>query len=148
MHSHITRVSSTRLIRARRSPDFTMDLDASLDAVRMNQPDVVFLCSPNNPTGNTISEEEVAAICEAAPGLVILDEAYAEFAGARCGGWSRTREPCFGADLLQGLPDGGGPDRLHGRQGSVIEEVLKVRLPYHLSSLTQAAGLTALSHAS
>jgi len=81
MHSHITRVSSTRLIRARRSPDFTMDLDASLDAVRMNQPDVVFLCSPNNPTGNTISEEEVAAICEAAPGLVILDEAYAESRG-------------------------------------------------------------------
>ena len=148
MHSHITRVSGTRLIRARRNPDFTMDLDASLDAVRTNQPDIVFLCSPNNPTGNTISEEEVAAICEAAPGLVILDEAYAEFAGGSL--WRLVEDH----ENLASVRTFSKAYRMAGArigymvaQGPVIEEVLKVRLPYHLSSLTQAAALTALAHA-
>ncbi len=81
MHSHITRVSGTRFIRARRNPDFTMDLEASLSAIGLSQPEIIFLCSPNNPTGTVIPDEDVAAICDAAPGLVILDEAYAEFSG-------------------------------------------------------------------
>ncbi|MGH9199471.1 MAG: aminotransferase class I/II-fold pyridoxal phosphate-dependent enzyme, partial [Acidimicrobiia bacterium] len=84
MHSHIIRISETRLLRARRNPDFTMDLDASVSAVRAQEPDIVFMCSPNNPTGNPNSEEEIDAICETSSsrgGLVILDEAYAEFAG-------------------------------------------------------------------
>ena len=57
-------------------------VDRMLEAIGKQEPDIVFLCSPNNPTGNTNTEEEVQAICQAAPGLVILDEAYVEFAGA------------------------------------------------------------------
>lgn len=148
MHSHITRVSGTRLMRARRSPDFTMDIDASLQAIRANQPDVVFLCSPNNPTGTAIPEEHVAAICTEAPGLVILDEAYAEFSGGSL--WRLVED----FEHLVSVRTFSKAYRMAGArigymiaQSSVIEAVLKVRLPYHLSSLTQAAGLTALAHA-
>ncbi len=148
MHSHITRVCGTRLIRARRNPDFTMDAEASVNAIRVGTPDIVFLCSPNNPTGNTIPEEDVAAICEAAPGLVILDEAYAEFSGASL--WRLVED----YEHLVSVRTFSKAFRLAGArigyliaQPRVIEEVLKVRLPYHLSSLTQAAGLTALAQA-
>jgi histidinol-phosphate aminotransferase len=148
MHSLITRVAGTRLIRARRGPSFAMDLDASIDAIRANRPDIVFLCSPNNPTGNVLTEEEIAAICEAAPGLVILDEAYTEFAGNSA--WRLVED----YEHLVCVRTFSKAFRLSGArlgymvgQPQLVEEVLKVRLPYHLSTLTQAAGLTALAHA-
>ena len=148
MHSHIARVCGTRLIRARRNPDYTMDADASVEAIRLGKPEIVFLCSPNNPTGTVISEETVVAICEAAPGLVILDEAYTEFSGGSL--WRLVEE----YEHLVSVRTFSKAWRLAGArigymvaQPSVIEEVMKVRLPYHLSSLTQVAGLTALDHA-
>ena len=148
MHSLITRVAGTRLIRARRNPDFSMNAEASVQAVRTSQPEIAFLCSPNNPTGNTIDEETVVAICEAAPGLVILDEAYAEFSGESA--WRLVED----YENLVVTRTFSKAWRLAGArigymvsQPQVIQEVLKVRLPYHVSSLTQAAGLTALAHA-
>jgi histidinol-phosphate aminotransferase len=148
MHSHIARVSGTRLIRGRRNPDYSLHAEASVDAVASQRPDVVFLCSPNNPTGNTMTEEEVAAICEAAPGLVILDEAYTEFAGQT---FVRLVED---HDHLVVTRSFSKAWRLAGlrlgyliAQPWVVEELQKVRLPYHLSQLTQAAALCALDHA-
>jgi histidinol-phosphate aminotransferase len=149
MHSHISRVSGTRLIRARRNPDYTMDVGASIEAMRLSRPEIVFLCSPNNPTGTPIPEEDVAAICEAAPGLVILDEAYAEFA-ADGSMWRLVEDH----EQLVSVRTFSKAWRMAGArigymvaQPSVIDEVMKVRLPYHLSSLTQAAGLVAIDHA-
>jgi len=108
----------------------------------------VFLCSPNNPTGTAIPEEGVAAICTEAPGLVILDEAYAEFSGGSL--WRLVED----FEHLVSVRTFSKAYRMAGArigymiaQSPVIEAVLKVRLPYHLSSLTQAAGLTALAHA-
>jgi len=138
MHSHIARVSGTRLIRARRNPDYTMDADASVDAVPLGKPEIVFLCSPNNPTGTLIPEETVAAICEAATGLVVLDEAYAEFSTSGSL-WRLVEE----YEHLVSVRTFSKAWRMAGArigymvaQGSVIKEVMKVRLPYHLSSLT------------
>lgn len=148
LHSHITQVSGTRLIRGRRNPDYSLHLEASLDAIRVQKPDIVFLCSPNNPTGNAMTEEHVLAVCGAAPGLIILDEAYAEFAGRSS---IRLVEECEHLVVVRSFSKAW---RLAGArigylvaQPYVTEELLKVRLPYHLSSLTQAAGLTALAHA-
>ena len=147
MHSHIVRVTGTRLLRARRNPDFTMHLEATLEAISRQEPDVVFLCSPNNPTGNTNTREEVEAVCEAAPGLVILDEAYGEFAGESL---YRLIED---HDRLAVVRTFSKAWRMAGaRLGYLVaqpwlqEQILKVRLPYHLSALTQAAGLAALAH--
>jgi histidinol-phosphate aminotransferase len=148
MHSHIVRVSGTRLLRARRNPDFTMHVDATVDAVRKQEPDIVFLCSPNNPTGNTNTEEEIKAICEAAPGLVILDEAYTEFAR---GSLLRLIEDHERLAVVRTFSKAW---RMAGaRLGYVVAQpwvhaqIQKVRLPYHLSALAQAAGLVALEHA-
>ena len=148
MHTLITRVAGTRLIRARRAPDYSMDVDASVEAIRRNRPDIVFLCSPNNPTGNTIPDEAVAAICQEAPGLVILDEAYAEFTGSSAWRLLEDHENLVSTRTFsKAFRMAGARIGYMIAQASVIEEVLKVRLPYHLSSLTQAAALTALDHA-
>ena len=148
MHGRITRVSGTRLIRARRTPDFTMDLETSLEAIRVNRPDIVFLCSPNNPSGTLIPEEDIDAIAGAAPGLVVLDEAYAEFAGESAWRLVEDHEHLVVARTFsKAFRMAGARIGYLIAQPAVIQEVLKVRLPYHLSSLTQAAALTALDHA-
>ena len=149
MHSHITRITGTRLLRARRNPDYTLHLEATLEAIDMQRPDIVFLCSPNNPSGNPNSEEEIIAICSRAPGIVLLDEAYTEFSGVT---YSRLIEDF---DHLVVTRSFSKAWRLAGArigyliaQPWVIEELQKVRLPYHLSAMTQAVALTALNHAS
>jgi histidinol-phosphate aminotransferase len=148
MHSHIVRVTGTRLLRARRNPDFTLHLEATVEAVRKQEPDIVFLCSPNNPTGNTNTEEEIDAVCKAAPGLVIVDEAYTEFAGRTSTHLIEDHERLAVVRTFSKAwrMAGARLGYLVG-QPSVHEQIQKVRLPYHLSALTQAAGLTALEHA-
>ncbi|MGH2705837.1 MAG: histidinol-phosphate transaminase [Actinomycetota bacterium] len=148
MHSHITRVSGTRPLRGRRNPDYSLHLEATVQAIRIQEPDIVFLCSPNNPTGNVDREEDLGAICHAAPGLVILDEAYAEFSG---GSMMRLVEDHEQLVIVRSFSKAW---RMAGARIGyliahpwVIEQVFKVRLPYHLSMLTQAAALTALDHA-
>ncbi|HEU5002766.1 MAG TPA: histidinol-phosphate transaminase [Actinomycetota bacterium] len=148
MHGRITRVTGTRLIRARRNADFTMDLETSLEAIRVNRPDIVFLCSPNNPSGTLIPEEDIEAIAAAASGLVVLDEAYAEFAGESAWRLVEDHEHLVVARTFsKAFRMAGARIGYLIAQAPVIQEVLKVRLPYHLSSLTQAAALTALEHA-
>lgn len=166
MHSHITKVSGSRLLTAARNPDYSLHLEASLQAIESQRPDVVFLCSPNNPTGNSLSQKAIGAICGAARGLVILDEAYIEFAqgvqadptgAVRLAGSKVQRD--FSTELIEEFENlavirsFSKSWRLAGaRLGylvaspHIIEEIQKVRLPYHLSSLTQAAALAALNH--
>jgi histidinol-phosphate aminotransferase len=148
MHSSLVRVSGTRLLRARRNPDFSMHIEASVEAIQAQQPDIVFLCSPNNPTGNSLTEEDIEAICRAAPGLVLLDEAYTEFSGVS---FVRLVEQ---HDQLVVSRSFSKAWRLAGArlgyligQPWIIEEIQKTRLPYHLSASSQAVGLTALAHA-
>ncbi|MFN2609376.1 MAG: histidinol-phosphate transaminase [Actinomycetota bacterium] len=148
MHSQIIRISGTRMLRGRRNPDFSLQLEATLEAIDVQRPDIVFLCSPNNPTGNTHTEEEIAAVCARAPGIVLLDEAYAEFSGTT---YARLIEDF---DHLVVTRSFSKAWRLAGArigyllaQPWVIEELQKVRLPYHLSALTQAVALTAVDHA-
>lgn len=147
MHGHITRITGTRHLRARRNPDYTMHPEASIEAIQLHRPDIVFLCSPNNPTGNSNSAEQVIAICEASAALVIMDEAYVEFAGT---GLLRLVEECENLVISRSFSKSW---RMAGARigyliapPPVIEEIQKVRLPYHLSSLTQAAVLSALNH--
>ncbi|MGQ0679778.1 MAG: histidinol-phosphate transaminase [Actinomycetota bacterium] len=148
MHGHITRVSGTRHLRARRNPNYTMHPEASLEAIQVHRPDIVFLCSPNNPTGNSNTAEEVAAICEVTPALVILDEAYVEFSGRS---HLRMIEEFDNLVVVRTFSKAW---RMAGArigylvaQPQIIEEIQKVRLPYHLSSLTQAAALAGLANA-
>lgn len=126
--------------------DFALDLDAMLAAIRQAQPAVVFLAYPNNPTGNLYPVEQVEAIIEAAPGLVVVDEAYEPFAQAtfmhRVLDYPNLLVMRTVSKMgLAGLRLGylvGAPDW--------IEQINKLRLPYNINTLTQVSACFALEH--
>jgi histidinol-phosphate aminotransferase len=150
MHPLISAGTGTAWVDGMRAGDFTVTAGNAVAQVREHAPDVVFLCSPNNPTGTALDLAVVAAVCAAAPGMVVVDEAYAEF--ARPGTPSaltllpehprlivtRTMSKAF---AMAGLRVG-----YLAADAAVVEALLLVRLPYHLSALTQAVARAALRH--
>ena len=80
LHSHIARITGTAVVEGGRDDDFQIDPDDAVALARRARPDITFLCSPNNPTGRAEPPATTAAVCGAAPGLVIVDEAYGQFA--------------------------------------------------------------------
>ncbi|HEY2214999.1 MAG TPA: aminotransferase class I/II-fold pyridoxal phosphate-dependent enzyme, partial [Acidimicrobiales bacterium] len=80
LHSHISRIVGTEVIRGDRDEDFLISVPDAVALLAESSPDVTFLCSPNNPTGRAEPRATVEAIVEAAPGLVVVDEAYGQFA--------------------------------------------------------------------
>ena len=126
--------------------DFSLDLPAVLQAMAEHQPAVVFLAYPNNPTGNLFDAQAVAEVIRAAPGLVVIDEAYAPFTDAsfmpRLGEFDnlvvmRTVSKMGLAGLRLGLLAG---------PAAWLDEFDKVRLPYNINVLTQASADFALRH--
>jgi histidinol-phosphate aminotransferase len=151
MHPLIALATGTAWVDGPRRPDFTIDASAAVDLIRDTAPDVVFICSPNNPTGTAVSPATLAAIARVAPGMVVVDEAYAEF--ARPGTSSSL-------DLLDAFPRlvvtrtmskafalAGARLGYFAAAPAVVDAVQLVRLPYHLSALTQAVARAALAHA-
>ncbi|MFF1698991.1 histidinol-phosphate transaminase [Streptomyces sp. NPDC058257] len=152
MHGLIARGTGTGWISGPRGEGFTIDADAAARTIAENQPDVVFITTPNNPTGNAVSADTVIALYEAAqaagPSMVVVDEAYVEFshgdsllpllAGRPNLVISRTMSKAFGAAGLRLGYLAADP--------AVVDAVQLVRLPYHLSAVTQATALAALEH--
>lgn len=150
MHPIITAVSGTRWIGAARDADFGIDPARAAETVAEHRPDVVFLTSPNNPTGTALPLEVIEAVLEAAPGMVVVDEAYAEF---------RREGTPSALTLLDGNPRlivtrtmskafamAGARLGYLAADPAVLDALLLVRLPYHLSAVTQAVARTALAH--
>jgi histidinol-phosphate aminotransferase len=151
LHRHIAALTATTVALGWRGSDFRLDLDVVADVLAKARPVITFLCSPNNPTGRAESLEAMEQVLDQAPGLVVVDEAYGQFA------------PSSALDLLRrGVP---GADRLvvvrtfsktwsmaACRLGYLVADPDVVRacdavaLPYHLDALTQVAGRLALRH--
>ncbi len=148
MHRLIARGTGTSYLSHSRAPDFSLSVDSAVSAVRDHQPDIVFLCSPNNPTGTALDPDVVDAVCDAASGMVVVDEAYGEFSkrpsavGVLAGHDRlvvvRTMSKAF---ALAGARIGYAVT-----SPEVVNALQLVRLPYHLSAVTQAVGLAALDH--
>jgi histidinol-phosphate aminotransferase len=151
MHPIIAAGTATRWIDGVRRADFSLDTADAVAQVRQTRPDVVFVTSPNNPTGTAVALETVAELYGALPdGVLVVDEAYAEFArrgtpsaltllpGRPRLVVSRTMSKAFG---MAGLRLG-----YLAADPAVVDALQLVRLPYHLSSLTQAAARTAIAH--
>ncbi|MFC7258347.1 histidinol-phosphate transaminase [Streptomyces lutosisoli] len=152
MHALIARGTGTAWVSGPRNEDFTIDPAAAEQAIAEHRPDVVFITTPNNPTGNAVPPETVLALYEAAqaakPSMVVVDEAYIEFShgdsllplieGRPNLVVSRTMSKAFGA---AGLRLG-----YLAAHPAVVDAVQLVRLPYHLSAITQATALAALEH--
>ncbi|HEX8632030.1 MAG TPA: histidinol-phosphate transaminase [Catenuloplanes sp.] len=150
MHPLLALGTGTGWVDGQRAPDFGLSAERAVAQVRRHRPDVVILCSPNNPTGTALDPAVVTAVLDEAPGMVLVDEAYAEF--ARPGVPSalsvlpghprlvvtRTMSKAFGF--------AGGRLGYLAADPAVVDAVQLVRLPYHLSALTQAAARAALAH--
>jgi histidinol-phosphate aminotransferase len=151
MHPQISRSTGTRWVPADRDADFRLDPARAVAAVSEARPDVVFLTSPNNPTGTALPLKTIEAVCEAAPGMVIVDEAYAEFARDRSGTALRLlpRYPrmVVARTMSKAFAMAGTRVGYLAAAPEVVEAVQIVRLPYHLSAITQAVARAALAHA-
>jgi histidinol-phosphate aminotransferase len=147
LHSRLAWLTHTPRVQLRLEPPFALT-DVAIDEALGHDPDVVFVCSPNNPTGNAQSLEAISSLADRTSALVIVDEAYIEFGGESAVklvpdhanvAVVRTFSKAFalaGARIGYVLT---APD--------VVGDLQRVRLPYHMSSITQAAGIVALRHA-
>lgn len=150
MHPIISEGIDTEWVEAKRGPDFAIDIDAALAAIAERRPDVVFVTSPNNPTGHSIAPTDLARILDAAPGIVIVDEAYAEFSAAPSALGLIDRYPAklvVSRTMSKAFAFAGGRLGYLVAAPAVVDALLLVRLPYHLSVVTQAAARAALRHA-
>ncbi|MCB1290008.1 histidinol-phosphate transaminase [Mycolicibacterium sp.] len=151
MHPIIADGTQTRWVEALRAPDFSLDVDSAVAAIRRDRPDVVFVTSPNNPTGQTVALADLRRLLDAMPhGVLILDEAYAEFSAHPSAITLIEEYPArlvVSRTMSKAFAFAGGRLGYLVAAPAVIEAVLLVRLPYHLSVLTQAAACAALRHA-
>jgi histidinol-phosphate aminotransferase len=146
LHSHIARITGTEVVVGERRADFSIDPDGAVALVRDHRPALVFVCSPNNPTGTLEPAATVHALLEAADGLVVVDEAYGEFAS-----WSALElvdddRPLVVVRTYSKVWSMAGMRLGFAVAPPWVVDVLEtVVLPYHLSVATQAAGRLALS---
>lgn len=149
IHPLICRVVGREWISIKRNSDFTIDVDAALNAIEDSSPTLIFLTTPNNPTGTSISLKEIARIAQAAAqkgALVIVDEAYAEFSSIPSATTLIKDHPNILVirTMSKAFAFAGARVGYLIARPEVVNAMLLVRLPYHLSALTQAAAIAAL----
>ena len=150
MHPIIADGTRTEWLEAARADDFSLDVDVAVAAITDRRPDVVFIASPNNPSGQSVSLPDLRRLLDVVPGILIVDEAYGEFS-SQPSAVALVRE--YPAKLVVTRTMSKAFAFAGGRLGylvatpAMIDAMLLVRLPYHLSSHTQAAARAALRHA-
>jgi len=149
MYPLLSAGTQTAWVTGERGEDFELTPELAVAAVERERPDVVFLCRPNNPTGTPLGLDVIEAVCEVAPGMVIVDEAYAEF---QTGPSALTLLPgrprlVISRTMSKAFAFAGVRLGYLAADPAVVDALRLVRLPYHLSALTQAAAVAALRHA-
>lgn len=126
--------------------DFSLDVAATRAAIDKHKPAVVFIAYPSNPTGNLFAAEDICAIIEAAPGLVVVDEAYSAFCDADFSGYLARYEHLLILRTVSKLGLAGLRLGFLVGAPSWLRELDKLRLPYNINVLTQASAEFALNH--
>ncbi|MCV7294070.1 histidinol-phosphate transaminase [Mycobacterium goodii] len=151
MHPIISDGTQTEWLQAARSDDFGLDVDVAIAAIKDRRPDVVFVTSPNNPSGQSIPLDDLRRVLDAmAGGILIVDEAYGEFSSQPSAVALLDEYPAklvVSRTMSKAFAFAGGRLGYLAAAPAVIDALLLVRLPYHLSVLTQAAARAALRHA-
>ena len=148
LHSHIAHLTGTSLVEGQRRADFSLDLAEVREVLGDSRPSLTFLCSPNNPTGMAENLTTVESVLESAPGLVIVDEAYGQFAD-----WSAVDLVDDNRPLVVTRTFSKTWSMAAARLGyllgppDVVSTLERVALPYHLDAMKQAAGRLALEFA-
>jgi histidinol-phosphate aminotransferase len=146
MHPLIAKVTQVQWLNGNRREDFSLDIDSAIAQIQREKPALTFITTPNNPTGSAVTVEEIEKIAKNTSGLLVVDEAYAEFS-----------EESSAVSLIEKYPHvvvirtmskafafAGVRLGYLVADPAVIEAMFLVRLPYHLSALTQAAAEVAL----
>jgi histidinol-phosphate aminotransferase len=154
MHPIISGGTQTEWLVANRAEDFGLDTDVAVQAIKEHTPDIVFVASPNNPSGQSVPLDELRRLLEALSseetGMLILDEAYGEFSSQPSAVKLIDEYPTrlvVTRTMSKAFAFAGGRLGYLIAAPAVIDAMLLVRLPYHLSSVTQAAARAALRHA-
>ncbi|WP_460769524.1 histidinol-phosphate transaminase [Nocardiopsis nanhaiensis] len=151
MHPIISRGTGTGWVSVPRDADFRVDVDAALAAIAGHEPSVIFLTSPNNPTGTSLELDAIERIAQAAPGVVVVDEAYAEFRreGTPSALTLLAEHPkvIVSRTMSKAFALAGARVGYLAAHPAVVDALQLVRLPYHLSAVTQAVAVTALEYA-
>jgi histidinol-phosphate aminotransferase len=151
MHPIISDGTQTAWLVANRADDFSLDADVAMQAIKENNPDIVFVASPNNPSGQSVPLDELRRLLDAlSTGILILDEAYGEFSSQPSAVKLIDEYPTklvVTRTMSKAFAFAGGRLGYLIAAPALIDAMLLVRLPYHLSSLTQAAARAALRHA-
>jgi len=147
VYSYVSRIAGAELIEVPLGEDHSYDVGAFLEVMKREQPSLVFLCSPNNPTGSTVSTEEVERVAENCRGMLVVDEAYFEFGGSVSREIlprypqlvvSRTFSKAMG---LAGLRIG-----YMLAHPEIATELTKAQMPFSLNSFSRAAALAVCEH--
>jgi histidinol-phosphate aminotransferase len=151
MYPEYARDAHTRWVVGRRDADFAIDVTHAVEVIDREQPAVVLLASPNNPTGTALPLDVITSICSAAPGMVVVDEAYAEFrrAGTPSALTLLPEHPrlVVTRTMSKAFALAGGRLGYLAAAPAVVDAMRIVRLPYHLSAVSQAVARVALAHA-
>ncbi|OBJ39854.1 histidinol-phosphate transaminase [Mycobacterium colombiense] len=150
MHPIISDGTRTEWLQAARADDFGLDVDAAVAAITDRRPDVVFVASPNNPSGQSVPLPDLRRLLDVVPGILIVDEAYGEFSSQPSAVELVGEYPTkliVSRTMSKAFAFAGGRLGYLIATPAVIDAMLLVRLPYHLSVLTQAAARAALRHA-
>jgi histidinol-phosphate aminotransferase len=145
LHGHIARLTGATVVEGERASDFRLDVDAAIALITANRPAVTFLCSPNNPTGLVEPASTVRGLLAAEPGLLVVDEAYAQFSD-----WSALTLVDESTPLVVTRTFSKTWSMAASRLGYLVgpswlvAELDKVALPYHLDAAKQIAGRLAL----
>jgi histidinol-phosphate aminotransferase len=148
MHPLIAKVTQVQWMNGSRREDFTLDVDAAISQIQRDKPSLTFITTPNNPTGSAITLEDIEKIAKSNSGLLIVDEAYAEFSAEKSAATLITQYPQVVVIRTMSKAFAFAGVRLGYlvADPAVIDAMFLVRLPYHLSALTQAAAEVALDY--
>jgi histidinol-phosphate aminotransferase len=145
LHAHIARLTATKVVEGERGPDFELDITEVSRVLREATPEVTFVCSPNNPTGGAVGPDLLDAVIAAAPGLVVVDEAYGQFAP-----WTALERVAEDRAVVVTRTYSKTWSMAGMRLGylvgpaSVVAGMERAALPYHLDAVKQAVGRVAL----
>jgi histidinol-phosphate aminotransferase len=147
LHSHIARITGTAVVVGERTDDLALDLAEVRRVVDAARPEITFLCSPNNPSGMIESEADIRTVLGLVPGLLVVDEAYGQFAP-----WSALDLVADDVPLVVTRTFSKTWSMAAARLGyligprTLVAQLDQVVLPYHLDAVKQAAGVLALQY--
>lgn len=148
MYSLLALTSGTAYVEAKRAEKFELTPELVVQAIEKEKPAIVLLCSPNNPTGTPLSPSVIEAAYDATDGVVVVDEAYAEFSANESATSLLEGRPrlLVSRTMSKAFAFAGARLGYLAADPAAIDALRLVRLPYHLSAFTQAAATAALRH--